>query len=40
MPPEIWLSLHPDARLTPEEQQTLIRGLRATFGAEASSRGQ
>ena len=39
MPPEIWLSLHPDARLTPDEQQTLIRGLRATFGAEASTRG-
>ena len=39
MPPEIWLSLHPDARLTPEEKQTLIRGLRATFGAETSTRG-
>jgi mono/diheme cytochrome c family protein len=40
MPPEIWVSLHRDARLTPDEQQALIRGLRATFGGEASARGQ
>lgn len=31
MPPEIYLSLHPEARLTPDEQQALIRGLKATF---------
>ena len=40
MPPEIWLSLHPEARLSAAEQDALIRGLRATFGAEASTRGQ
>ena len=32
MPPEIYVSLNPDALLTPAEQQELIRGLRATFG--------
>ncbi len=32
MPPEIYVSLYPEARLTPTEQQALIRGLRATFG--------
>jgi mono/diheme cytochrome c family protein len=32
MPPEVYLSLNPDERLTPGEQQALIRGLRATFG--------
>jgi heme-binding protein len=31
MPPDIYVSLYPDARLTPTEQQALIRGLRATF---------
>ena len=32
MPPEIYLSLYPEARLSPSEQQALIQGLRATFG--------
>jgi hypothetical protein len=32
MPPEIYVSLHPEARLTAGEQEALIRGLRATFG--------
>jgi hypothetical protein len=36
MPPEIYLSLHPQARLTGSEQQALIQGLRATFGAAGS----
>jgi hypothetical protein len=38
MPPEIYLSLHPEARLTVSEQQALIQGLRATFGAESHTR--
>ena len=38
MPPEIYTSLYPDARLSPAEQQALIRGLRATF--PAATRGQ
>ena len=33
MPPEMWVSLHPEARLTTAEKEELIRGLRATFGA-------
>ena len=32
MPPEIYVSLYPETRLTETEQQALIRGLRATFG--------
>jgi mono/diheme cytochrome c family protein len=32
MPPEIYVSLYPEARLSPTEQQALIQGLRATFG--------
>lgn len=32
MPPGIYVSLYPDARLTAAEQQALVRGLRATFG--------
>ena len=40
MPPEIYLVLYPEARLTTNEQQALIQGLRATFGAEADTRGQ
>ena len=32
MPPDIYVSLYPEARLTAAEQQSLIRGLRATFG--------
>lgn len=34
MPLESYLLLHPEARLTPEERQALIRGLEATFGTE------
>jgi mono/diheme cytochrome c family protein len=34
MPPAIFLVTHPEARLTPVEQQALIQGLRATFGDE------
>jgi mono/diheme cytochrome c family protein len=37
MPPEIYTSVYPEARLTPAEQQALIRGLRATFGAVAQN---
>ena len=34
MPPWFYTPLHPDARLTQAEQQTLIAGLTATFGGE------
>ncbi|MDI3339830.1 MAG: heme-binding domain-containing protein [Sphaerobacter sp.] len=34
MPPWYYLPLHPEARLSPEEQAALIRGLEATFGSE------
>lgn len=30
MPPQIFLTMHPEARLTPAERQALIDGLRAT----------
>jgi hypothetical protein len=40
MPPEIYLVLYPEARLTASEQQALIQGLRATFGAQGGTRGQ
>ena len=32
MPPENYLMLHPKARLTKTETETLISGLKATFG--------
>jgi hypothetical protein len=32
MPPDVYVALNPEARLTTSEQQTLIQGLRATFG--------
>ncbi len=32
MPPDIYLPLHPDANLTAEQKQQLIKGLQATFG--------
>jgi len=31
MPPPMYLTLHPDARLTPSEKQALVEGLRATI---------
>jgi hypothetical protein len=31
MPLRDYLSMHPEARLTPDEQQQLINGIRATF---------
>ena len=35
MPPDVYLSLHPEAKLTPEETEALITGLVATFGDDA-----
>lgn len=35
MPPWFYLPLHPEARLSPAEQQQFIAGLIATFGGEA-----
>lgn len=32
MPPVYYTALHPEANLTPAEQEALIAGLRATFG--------
>jgi hypothetical protein len=32
MPPGIYLPMHPDANLTAEQKQQLIKGLQATFG--------
>ncbi len=40
MPPEIYLSLHPEARLAVSERQALIQGLQATFGTEGDTRGR
>ena len=34
MPPWFYLPLHPDARLSPDEREELLRGLVATFGEE------
>jgi mono/diheme cytochrome c family protein len=34
MPPAIFLVTHPEARLSSADEQTLIRGLVATFGEE------
>lgn len=34
MPPPIFLVTHPEARLSSADEQTLIRGLVATFGEE------
>lgn len=41
MPLPIYVRMHPEARLTEEQKQTLIRGVEATFGGEESgaSRG-
>ncbi len=32
MPPAVYLPIHPDANLTPEQKKQLIKGLQATFG--------
>jgi len=34
MPPAIYLPAHPEARLSADEKQTLIAGLKATFGTK------
>ncbi|WP_018467578.1 heme-binding domain-containing protein [Calidithermus timidus] len=34
MPPKLYTLMHPEARFTPEELQTFLAGLRATFGSE------
>jgi hypothetical protein len=34
MPPWFYLPTHPEARLTEAERATLLRGFRATFGAD------
>lgn len=34
MPPSYYLIMHPDARLTPQEQQQLIQGLQQTIAAQ------
>ncbi len=39
MPLWFYLPLHPEAKLTPAEQQQLIAGLTATFGGEGGGRG-
>jgi hypothetical protein len=37
MPPDMYLMVHADARLTPEERQALIEGLRATIFGQSSN---
>jgi len=37
MPLSQYLLMHPEARLTPEEQKQFIAGLKATFGGEEES---
>jgi hypothetical protein len=39
MPPWDYVLAHPEARLSPSEQQDLIRGLQLTLGQEASPSG-
>lgn len=39
MPLWFYLPLHPEAKLSPAEQQQLIAGLTATFGGEGGGRG-
>src|SRR4051794_15951448 len=39
MPPWYSLPVHPEAKLSPAEQQALIAGLRATLGETAPERG-
>lgn len=34
MPMSVYMLMHPEANLTPEQKQQLINGLLATFGAE------
>lgn len=34
MPMKIYLPMHPEARLTPEQKATLVAGLKATLGGE------
>ena len=38
MPHWTYLPMHPEARLSAAEKQSLIRGLQATFGGEGSDR--
>ncbi|MFN3337000.1 MAG: heme-binding domain-containing protein, partial [Thermomicrobium sp.] len=40
MPPWFYLPLHPEARLSPQEQQQLIQGLLATFGEGGEGPGR
>ena len=39
MPPWYYVSMHPTAKLTPTEQETLIRGLTAIAGGKSGSEG-
>lgn len=39
MPPSIYLLMHPQARLSKAETQTLITGLQKTFGGESGEGG-
>lgn len=39
MPPQIYLSMHPEARLTADQKTQLIAGLEATFGREGGREG-
>jgi hypothetical protein len=36
MPPWFYVALHPDAQLSPAEEQVLIQGFEATFGTRGS----
>jgi Haem-binding domain len=36
MPPWFYIALHPDAQLSPAEEQVLIQGFEATFGTRGS----
>jgi mono/diheme cytochrome c family protein len=38
MPPWFYLPAHPEAKLTPEENAALVRGLAATFGDEENEK--
>jgi Haem-binding domain len=40
MPPRQYMLLHPEARLTDSELQSLVAGMKATFGANAEQEGE
>ena len=40
MPPAVYLPAHPEAKLSAEEKEALVKGLVATFGEEEEGHGE